>query len=188
MTADLQKRSLYTIGHSNQPIDQFVSALQSFGAGYLVDVRAWPESRRFPHFGRNLLQERIERNGIGYFWEGAGLGGHRKSSASAGRHIAIDGELFRNYAAHMETVEFVEAIGRVCKLAGQNRTVIMCAERNPVDCHRSFIADYLVSDGWEVRHITGPAESCIHDLNESARREDKKLIYDRVRQYRLEGF
>lgn len=97
-------------------------------------MRAYPTSRRHPQFSREALSTSLKEAGIAYRWEGKALGGMRKS-----------------YADHMQTERFQAAARALSTIEG--RACIMCAESNPADCHRSFIADWLVSHGERVTHL-----------------------------------
>jgi uncharacterized protein (DUF488 family) len=97
-------------------------------------VRAYPGSRRHPQFNRENLRTSVEEAGIAYRWEGKALGGMRSS-----------------YADHMQTEEFQSAARALSSIEG--RVCIMCAEGNPSECHRSFIADWLVARGERVTHL-----------------------------------
>jgi uncharacterized protein (DUF488 family) len=97
-------------------------------------VRAYPGSRRHPQFNKENLKASVEAAGIAYRWEGKALGGMRRS-----------------YADHMQTEQF-QSTARALSQSG-GRVCIMCAESNPADCHRSFIADWLVAQGERVTHL-----------------------------------
>jgi uncharacterized protein (DUF488 family) len=107
----------------------------------LVDVRAYPVSRRHPQFSRPALAASLLGAGIEYQWQGKALGGMRKAG----------------YAAHMETAEFQYAAGALPEGA-----CILCAETDPAQCHRSHIADWLVSHGRRVVHLLTPGERREH--------------------------
>lgn len=57
----------------------------------------------------------------------------------------------RSYADHMQTDEFQSAARALSAIEG--RVCIMCAESDPSECHRSFIADWLVTRGHQVTHL-----------------------------------
>jgi uncharacterized protein (DUF488 family) len=97
-------------------------------------VRAYPASRRHPQFSKLALSASLHEAGISYRWEGKALGGMRPS-----------------YADHMQTEQFQSAARALSALEG--RVCIMCAESNPADCHRSYIADWLVARGERVVHL-----------------------------------
>ncbi len=132
------------MGHGARSAVAFVVLLQQSRIQVLVDVRAYPGSRRHPHFSRDALSVSLAGAGIEYRWEGKALGGMRKGG----------------YAAHMETPLFLEGAERLVNRI--ETTCIMCAETNPADCHRSHIADWLVAHGERVVHLIAPGESREH--------------------------
>ena len=177
-------RAIWTIGHGNRSIEEFVSLLQEGTITYLVDVRAFPGSRRHPHFGRELLQASLAKNDIGYLWEGTALGGRRKPSADS-HHSSLRNDSFRAYADHMEAEEFAQGIGLLLARAHNENVAVMCAERLPWQCHRYLISDYLVASGHQVTHIVNSGKTQQHSLNSIARVREGKLIYDGATQTAL---
>ena len=77
----------------------------------------------------------------------------------------------------MQTDSFWRAIRELEALAAAKRVAIMCAEAVPWRCHRSLIADALLVDGVEVRHITGMQAPSLHRLTPFARVEDGQITY-----------
>jgi uncharacterized protein (DUF488 family) len=120
--------------------------LQQARIDLLVDVRAYPVSRRHPQFSREPLAEALSQSGIHYDWQGAALGGMRKGG----------------YAAQMDTTAFAGAAAALIAASREKALCIMCAETNPADCHRSHIADWLVTRGERVTHLIGPDEQREH--------------------------
>ena len=167
----------YTIGHGNRPIDEFIAMLKEAGIGCLVDVRAFPASRRHPHFGRAALEQSLPAAGIRYVWEGEALGGRRKPSADS-PHVALRHPAFRAYADHMTTGAFHEAAERLVATARSTPAAVVCAERLPWQCHRFLISDYLVAGGHEVVHLVNPGKRQSHRLNPVARLRDGQLVYN----------
>ena len=151
--------------------------LHRFGVTCLVDVRAFPGSRRHPHFGRVELEHSLPREDIEYVWEGESLGGRRRPRADS-PHVALRNASFRAYADHMETAAFREGIERLVGRAAKQSVAIMCAERLPWQCHRYMISDYLVANGMEVRHIVDTAAPKPHTVRAEARVHDDHLVYD----------
>jgi uncharacterized protein (DUF488 family) len=176
-TASARPEVLYTIGHGNRPLDEFTGLLRDFGIACLVDVRAFPGSRRHPHFGRAELERSLPDAGITYVWEGAKLGGRRRPRADS-PHVALRNASFRAYADHMETAQFHEGVGELLERAARERVAIMCAERLPWQCHRYMISDYVVAKGVEVRHIIDHSSPKPHALRAEARVVGEDLIYD----------
>jgi uncharacterized protein (DUF488 family) len=168
---------IYTIGHGNRPLEELTGLLQMFHVGRLIDVRAFPGSRRHPHFGRAELEHSLPAAGIEYVWEGARLGGRRRPRPDS-PHVALRNASFRAYADHMESSEFREGVERVVALAQATDVALMCAERLPWQCHRYMISDYLVSQGIEVRHVIDDKPPKTHQVRAEARVENAKLVYD----------
>jgi uncharacterized protein (DUF488 family) len=166
-----------TAGHGNRSIDEFVALLKEAAIERLVDVRAYPASRRHPQFARAALERSLGEAGIRYEWEGKALGGRRKPAPDS-PHVALRSPAFRAYADHMTTGEFRAGIERVEAAAQTSRVVVMCAERLPWECHRFLISDYLVAAGATVVHLVNPGSTREHRLNPVARLRDGKLVYD----------
>jgi uncharacterized protein (DUF488 family) len=176
--------AVLTIGHSTRPLAELLALLAEFEATTLVDVRRFPGSRRYPHFGGPALARSLAGVGIGYVHE-PDLGGRRDPSP-ASVNTAWRVAAFRGYADHMASPEFRAGLERVLALSEAGRPVIMCAEAVPWRCHRQLIADTLVSRGVAVRHILGKGQERAHELNPSARPgPDGVLIYPAAAQARL---
>ena len=168
---------LYTIGHSNRPIEELVALLQEHHIGVLADVRSYPGSKRWPHFNRESLEATLGQAGIDYVWM-KGLGGRRKSSKQDSPNTALRSEGFRNYADYMQTESFGEAIAQVLETAQASPTAIMCAEKLFWQCHRRLISDHLTAQGVPVIHIIEAGKTQTHSLSPEAQpTEDGTVIY-----------
>jgi uncharacterized protein (DUF488 family) len=168
--------TLYTIGHSTRSFEELVSALKAHGIETLVDIRAFPMSRRLPQFNREFLERELPARGIRYVWMKA-LGGYRKSTRKDSPHTALRNASFRNYADYTLTPEFEKAIGELLEIARESRTAYMCAERVYFRCHRMIVSDWLVAHGHEVLHIDAEGPARPHKLTSEARVIDGQLIY-----------
>ena len=169
--------TLYTVGHSNRSTEELIALLKEAGVEVLVDVRAQPRSQRHPQFNDDQLRDACTRAGITYHWAGRPLGGKRAPRADS-PHRALD-ERRRGFADHMDTDVFQKGAAQLRNMAARAPSAILCAERNPLDCHRVLIADYLALQGVRVVHLIGPGERLEHALSPEARRESARLIYDR---------
>ena len=129
--------AIYTIGHSNLAIPDFYTLLKSHGIATVADVRRFPQSRRHPQYAKDALRASLLEAGIVYLWLGEALGGFR----SGGYESYVTDDSFRQGISELEAI------------ARRTPAAIMCAERDPADCHRRFIADALVRRGWRVLHI-----------------------------------
>jgi uncharacterized protein (DUF488 family) len=171
----MDARTIWTIGHSTHPINDFVEILQSFDITLLADIRSLPGSRKFPQFNKESLLITMPQNGIKYEHMER-LGGRRKTrkdSVNTGWRL----DSFRGYADYMETEDFRKALSELRAKASLERTAIMCAEALWWRCHRSLISDYLTNQGWTVIHITGKGKSAAHHYTEPARIIDGLLTY-----------
>jgi uncharacterized protein (DUF488 family) len=168
--------TLYTIGHSTRTIEELIEALRAQEIQTLVDIRAFPMSRRLPQFNREALEKSLPAAGIQYVWMKA-LGGYRKKILQESPHIALRNQSFRNYADYTLTPEFEQAIAELLGLAEKSRTAYMCAERMYFQCHRMIVSDWLVAHGHEVKHIDGTGPVKAHALTADGRIVDGRLIY-----------
>ena len=168
--------TLYTIGHSARSLEELVSALKAHGIETLVDIRAFPMSRRLPHFNHESLEKSLPAAGIKYVWMKS-LGGYRKKILDDSPNIGLRNASFRNYADHMLTPEFENAMAELFSLAQQSPTAYMCSERAYFRCHRMLVSDWVVAHGHEVRHIDGPGSARPHKLTAEARVVEGRLIY-----------
>jgi uncharacterized protein (DUF488 family) len=167
---------LYTIGHSTRPLADLIETLQAHAIQSLVDIRAFPMSRRLPQFNRESLEQSLPAAGIRYVWMKA-LGGYRKKIHEESPHVALRNASFRNYADYMLTAEFENAMAELVALAEGSRTAYMCAERVYFRCHRMLVSDWLVAHGHEVMHIDGTGPVKFHRLTAEARMVEGELIY-----------
>jgi len=166
---------IWTIGHSNRPLDDFLGLLQSNKITGLADVRRFPGSRRYPHFNREELAQSLADVGIEYRHL-AELGGRRRASADSPNTVWRN-EAFRGYADYMMTPGFEVAVCDLLKLAENKRTAIMCAEVLWWQCHRALISDYLKAQDHRVFHILGPNKVEEHPFTSAAQIVGGKLSY-----------
>lgn len=167
---------LYTVGHSTRTLEDLIETLQAHTIQTLVDIRAFPMSRRLPQFNRESLENSLPAAGIRYIWMKA-LGGYRGKILEESPHIGLRNDSFRNYADHMLTAEFESAMAELVALAERSRTAYMCAERVYFRCHRMLVSDWLAAHGHEVMHIDGTGPVKPHRLTAEARMIDGELIY-----------
>lgn len=151
-------KKIYTIGHSNHSIEFFLELLTKFNIEILVDIRSHPYSRYVPHFNRENLAPVLENSGIEYVYMGDRLGGRYtlgKRKELIKPNGKIDWEKVRTQDFFKEGIKKVKELGR------RKNTAIMCAEENPLRCHRFFlVTPALLDEGMEVLHIrkTGIAQ------------------------------
>jgi uncharacterized protein (DUF488 family) len=173
--------TLYTIGHSNRPIEEFIALLETHGIERLVDVRTMPRSRHNPQFNSDALPDSLAEHDIGYEHR-EGLGGlrhTRKDSPNQGWRNAS----FRGYADYMQTEVFAAEIEALAALAEKERVVVMCAEAVPWRCHRSLIGDAMLVRGFTVLDIMSEKAAREHKLTSFAEVEGTRITYP----FALEG-
>ena len=168
--------TLFTIGHSTRTLDELMSALQAHEITTLVDIRAFPMSRRLPHFNREYLEKALPEAGIQYVWMKE-LGGRRKKILADSPNVALRNDSFRNYADYMLTSEFEKEMACLIAFAEKAPTAYMCAERVYFHCHRMLVSDWLVAHGHDVLHIDDEKPPKPHKLMSEARLRDGKLVY-----------
>ncbi|GLC24925.1 DUF488 family protein [Roseisolibacter agri] len=168
--------TVWTVGHSTRPLDEFLAVLAAHDVGLVADVRRFPGSRRLPHYAAPTLEASLAARGVAYHWLPA-LGGRRRpdpASPNVGwRHPA-----FRAYADHVATGEFADGLLELLLLAQGLRTVVMCSEILWWRCHRRLIADVLVSLDVPVVHIRDARVAEPHRLTAPARLVDGRLTYE----------
>lgn len=169
---------IWTVGHSNRPLENLIAILRSHSVERVIDVRRFPVSRKWPHFDAERLAETLPAAGIDY----AGmpeLGGRRKPRPDS-PHVAWRTDAFRGYADFMDTEEFARSLEKAMGLARERRSALMCAEALPWRCHRSILADGFLARGWEVFEILSEKEGRARKLPDFARVEGERVIYDRA--------
>ena len=140
-------KQIFTIGHSNRSIDDFIELLKINNIIALADVRSYPGSRWFPWFNREKLSAALQKEDIQYIHiPELGGRGHIKKGGPATNTLAT-------YEAHMHSDTFRTGIDKLTTIATAGNTAIMCAEADWQKCHRQFIAAYLFDKEWKVFHI-----------------------------------
>jgi len=146
----------------------------------LIDIRAFPSSKKFPPFKKSKLQIELFALEIEYIWKGRELGGFRKRSDGLGESSPNKGwkrEGFRIYADYMLSDFFQKTIDDILFSASQKKTVLMCAEKDYKRCHRQLIADFIKTKGWDVFHIFETDLTIPHVMTPFAKLIQEKLIY-----------
>jgi uncharacterized protein (DUF488 family) len=138
---------LFSIGHSNIPAARFTAMLRDAGVSAIADVRSTPFSRRFPWFSGKNLAPTLAQQGVAYLAYGDALGGRPRNAALYRDGIA-------DYEAMARQPDFQTALDRLLADAARARICLMCAEREPLDCHRCLlVARSLAGRGLAVGHI-----------------------------------
>lgn len=167
--------TVWTVGHSTRPWQDFLALLTTHGIEAIADVRRFPGSRRHPWFASDIMAAALPAAGIQYQWIPE-LGGRRKVQPGS-PNGAWDNVAFQGYADHMYSAEFAEGWSRALALAQGSRTALMCAEAPWWRCHRRLISDLLVHRGHPVLHIIDLRAPAPHPLNPMARPHGQDLTY-----------
>ena len=143
----MTETKVFTVGHSTHALEDFVSLLKQHGVDAVADVRSVPYSRWQPQFNRENLAEALKFQGIAYVFLGKELGAR-----------SDDPQCYENgrvqYRSLAETSLFQSGIKRVRDGSRHKRIALMCAEKDPLDCHRTILVTReLVASGVDVTHI-----------------------------------
>ena len=168
--------TLYTIGHSTRTESDFIALLKAHGIKTLVDIRAFPMSRRLPHFNREALGKSLAAENIEYVWM-KDLGGRRNKQREQSPNVALRNSSFRNYADYMLTPAFKAAGRELGTIAATRPTAIMCAEAVFFRCHRMLVSDYFLLRGHTVVHIQDTSAPRPHRITPEARLVGDDVIY-----------
>lgn len=140
-------RSVLTVGHSTHPMAGFVALVQTHGVTAIADVRSAPYSRFNPQFNRDTISDALREHGIRYVFVGRELGARSEDPA-----CYEDGRI--QYTRLARTVLFQRGLDRVMQEASNYRMALMCAEKDPIDCHRTILVGReLLRRGVDVAHI-----------------------------------
>lgn len=143
--------TLYTVGHSNHSIEKFIGLLSVNGITAVADVRSQPFSRRHPQFNKERLAAALSQRGIAYVFLGKELGA-RSDDPSCYEKGRVQ------YARLAATPLFKSGIERVLAGAAKFRIALMCAEKEPLDCHRTLLVSRaLEGAGARIAHILADA-------------------------------
>ncbi len=154
--AQVPQNTILTIGHSNHAFEAFLALLRGAQVAAVADVRSSPFSRRFPQFNRNRLEQALPQAGIAYLFLGEALGGRPKDAS-----CYPDGVM--DYEKRAKSAEFAKGLDRLLEDAEKYRVAVMCAERDPLDCHRFLlVARALAGRGIAVEHILANGEIMPH--------------------------
>ena len=178
-------KKLYTIGHSNLNIDEFIELLHKYQITALADVRSHPYSRYLPHFNKNYLQKVCKNSHINYVFLGEELGARTKD-----QKCYINGKAVYEKIAATEL--FKQGIKRIIKGSKNYTIALMCAEKDPITCHRAIlICQHLRKYDLEIKHIlsNGTIEShqdledrllSIYGFNKSGSQAIQLSLFDAI--------
>ncbi len=143
------RKEVFTIGHSTHQLDYFLELLQGQNINCVLDIRSIPYSKYSPQFNQDIFKTYLQKHRIKYIPFKEAFGARQENENVLNEKKQVDFELFR------KTNSFIKGIERLNNgLFKGYRIVLMCAEGNPLDCHRfSMIAIYLHQTGFNVKHI-----------------------------------
>lgn len=170
--------SIFTIGHSTRPIEEFIGLLAESHVECVVDVRRLPGSRRCPQYNAESLASTLSDQDIDY-WHLTSLCGRRNKAELEG---ILPGEFWRNasfgrYAAYARGTAFAQGLEALLDRALTQRCALMCSEAVWWRCHRRIISDYLLARGVPVFHIMGHGAVAPAELTPGAMAEHGKVVY-----------
>jgi uncharacterized protein (DUF488 family) len=152
---------IFTVGHSNHSLEHFRQLLTGAQITAIADVRSKPHSRWSPQFNKEALASALGKDDVAYVFLGRELGG-RPDNPALLRHGTPD------YDAMSRTETFRAGIERIIEGAETHRIALMCAERDPLDCHRFLlIGRHLASRDIPVAHILPSGEVEAQDKTEA---------------------
>lgn len=170
-----QIMTIFTIGHSTRPIDEFISILKALDIKLVADVRTIPKSRHNPQFNSDELAKSLKNSGLDYVHI-AGLGGLRHPKKDS-PNTAWKNDSFRGFADYMQTEDFEKGLAELLERAEKQQTVVLCAEAVPWHCHRSLIGDALLARGIRVVDIISESTRREHALTAWAKVNGEKVTY-----------
>jgi uncharacterized protein (DUF488 family) len=148
--------TLYTVGHSNRSLEDFLLTIQSHGITAIADVRSQPYSRMHSQFDREALAASLKLSDVAYVFLGKELG-----ARTADLSCYVDDKVQFDRLAR--TAAFKEGLERVREGMKQYCVALLCAEKEPLACHRTIlVARELAMQGIPIRHILSPTEAEDH--------------------------
>jgi uncharacterized protein (DUF488 family) len=148
--SESQLVTIYSIGHSNQPLEAFLELLHKHNVQTLIDIRSHPYSRYVPHFNSPELGNSVRHSNIEYLLMGKELGGRPDGEEfyDADNHVM--------YSRVAESPLFLKGIRRLEEEGRASRAVIMCSEEDPTSCHRHLLIGLVLAEqGISLLHIRG---------------------------------
>lgn len=155
--------TVYTVGYSGFSFDEFCKLLKKNEIQLIIDVRSVPFSKRYSEYNRDVLKKSLAQQRIYYRNYAHEFGARQENRQFYTKYGYLDFELFSKSEA------FQEGIEKLCKSMQQNYTfALMCAEKNPMDCHRAIMVSRTFFEmGYKVVHLL-PHNKIItqNDLNQ----------------------
>ena len=172
---DARGLTVWTIGHSSRPWEEFLALLKPEQIEVVADVRRHAGSRKHPQYGPEQLPAGLAAAGIEYV-SIPELGGRRRPQPDSPNTIWRNPS-FQGYADHMNSEEYARGIERLLRIAVGQRAALLCSEAVWWRCHRALIADDLKAAGARVLHIMAPGKTTEHPYTAAATVENGRLRY-----------
>ncbi|CCF85218.1 DUF488 domain-containing protein [Nitrolancea hollandica] len=167
-------RSLFTVGHSSLSIEEFIALLKQHNVEAIADVRSKPFSRRFPHFSQKPLQNALRNTGIQYVFLGKELGARRDEQETYEHGQA-------RYERIAECVAFRDGLQRVMNGTAKYRIALMCAEKDPLACHRTIlVCRHLRDFGFNISHILSNGRTETHAAAERRLMAEERISLNQM--------
>ena len=161
----MEKTPLYTIGHGNRKLEDFLFILKDFKIDYLIDVRSMPYSKFNPQYNQNELKSILETHGITYVFMGETIGGRPKDASCYDHQGKVDYEVVKTKEFFLQGLERLKTAYKK-----DINLVLMCSESKPCECHRSkLIGRVLDIDKIVLKHI-----------DEKGRLKDQKTVINEL--------
>lgn len=180
---------IFTIGHSTLTKEAFIQLLNDAKIDLLIDVRAFPGSRKYPHFHKDRMKEWLPEANINY-QHIKELGGRRNKSKVIDEEVNAGwiNRSFHNYADYTLESEFQDGLKQLKEAATEQKVAYCCSERHPARCHRMLISNWLALHDWHVRHIlVGAKGQTVIETHELGKwgappvlREDGAIVYPKA--------
>ena len=159
MNADVHQ-PIFTVGHSNLEFEKFLALLKQHEIQAVADVRSSPYSQFNPQYNRETMRSALQNHGISYVFLGNELGARRTE-----RTCYVEGRA--DYSLISQTTAFRQGIDRLLRGASTMRIALLCAEKEPLECHRCIlISPHLQRLGLTVSHILSDGELESHEHTE----------------------
>jgi uncharacterized protein (DUF488 family) len=169
--------TVWTIGHSNHPVDRFLDLLAQHGIDAVVDVRSSPYSRYASQFNREAIDAALSERGFRYIFLGDLLGGRIDDP----RFYDDDGRVL--YGQVAQSPGFCQGIRRLLEIAEPSRAAILCSEEDPTNCHRRLLVGRVLGQqNVKVVHLRGDGlaqdEAEVAAAEEFRRTKGQRSLFD----------
>ncbi len=162
-------KTIFTIGHSNHSFEYFLDLLEKHEVDAIADVRSSPYSQFNPQFNREELMRQLAAHSVAYVFLGEELGARRTEP-----ECYVAGKVCYEKAA--ETAAFYSGIERILDGTRKFNIAVMCAEKDPLTCHRTIlIARQLRKSIERIVHILPDGRIETHEEAESRLLKECKL-------------